>query len=67
MCIEVTNGSFIRGNGWSRSTNNKTGNQFGLKTEKPVKSVASLENVNSHFLKYSVKHRLHPKMICEYE
>jgi hypothetical protein len=33
MCIEVTNGSFIRGNGWSRSTNNKTGNQFGLKTD----------------------------------
>ena len=35
--------------------------------KKPVKSVASLKNVNSHFLKYSVKHRLHPKMICEYE
>jgi hypothetical protein len=30
MCIEVTNGSFIRGNG---STNNKTGNQFGLKSD----------------------------------
>ena len=25
-------------------------------------------NVNSNFLKYSVKHRLHPNMICsEYE
>ena len=35
--------------------------------KKPVKSVASLNNVNSHFLKNSVKHHLHPKIICEYE
>jgi hypothetical protein len=33
MGIEVTNGSFIRDNGWYRSTNNKTGNQFWLKRD----------------------------------
>ena len=76
FCVEV-NIEALTGKIFNFNENNENHKVYPSACEKknnfkkPVKSVASLIylnlNVNSSYLKYSVKHRLHPKMICEYE